>query len=160
MRKLEELETLGVIIFVNIVSGLPMTRLGLQGRSHLRMWKVVKKISELKVPVGSAKVMGEDRTVWAAFVKTKTARTRSAHISMVRRIVMGLAADAKNDRTQIGWNAGTIWCGVHKLAPSTHRCPKEAETVYMAGGWINLHAVGLAASCSSEVAKSAFEREL
>ena len=138
-----------------------------------RMWKVVRKISELKMQVESARLMGEDKTMWAAFVKTRTARARSAHISMVRRVVMGLSADAKTEaggvmnleHTQIGaydmdWNAGTIWCGAHKLASSTHRCPKDAEVITMTGGWINLDAVGLIASCSAEVAKATFEREL
>ena len=82
-----------------------------------RMWKVVRKISELKMPVESARAMGEDRTMWASFVKTKAARTRSSHISMVRRIVMGLASDAKNEsggvlnyeHTQLG---RTIWIGM------------------------------------------------
>ena len=62
-----------------------------------RMWKVVRKVAELKVSVESSKAAGEERKMWAAFVKTKTARTRSAHISMVRRVVTGLAADAKNE---------------------------------------------------------------
>ena len=86
---------------------------------------------------------------------------------------MTLAADAKNeeggvlniDHTTIGaydmdWNAGTIWCGTHKLASATHRCPKDAQTIYMTGGWINLDAVGLVAGCSADAAKAAFEREL
>ena len=37
-----------------------------------RMWKVVKKVAELKMQVESSKAMGEDRTMWAAFVKTKS----------------------------------------------------------------------------------------
>ena len=58
------------------------------------------------------------------------------------------------------WSAGTLWCGVHKLGSSTHRCPREAETITMSGGWVDLDAVGLVASCSAEAAKAAFEREL
>ncbi|CAE7210973.1 unnamed protein product [Symbiodinium sp. CCMP2592] len=121
-----------------------------------RMWKVVRAVSQLKLQVASAKNLGEDKTMWASFVKTKTARTRSAHISMVRRVCMALAADAKDEaggvlnleHTQVGaydmdWNAGTIWCGIHKLASSTHRCPRDAESITMTGGWINLDAVGL-----------------
>ena len=138
-----------------------------------RMWKVVKTASQLKVPVESAKAMGEEKTMWCAFVKTKQARTRTAHISLCRRVTMALAADAKNeeggvlnfDHTTIGaydmdWNAGTIWCGTHKLASATHRCPKDAQTIYMTGGWINLDAVGLVAGCSADAARAAFEREL
>ena len=58
------------------------------------------------------------------------------------------------------WSAGTIWCGIHKLGSATHRKPKEANTIVMSGGWINLDAVGLVAGCTDEAAKAAFEREL
>ncbi|CAE7219179.1 pol [Symbiodinium sp. CCMP2592] len=123
-----------------------------------RMWQVVKKTAALKLNLASARDLGEDRTMWAAFVKTKTARVRSAHISLVRRVCISLASDSKNDagavlnleHAQIAsydmdWGAGTIWCGIHKLASSTHRSPKDAETILMTGGWINLDAIGLIA---------------
>ena len=138
-----------------------------------RMWKVVKAVSQLKLPIASARSMGEEKTLSCAFVKTKQARTRTAHISMVRRVTMMLAAESKNEEGGVlniehtvsgaydmDWNAGTIWCGLHKLASSTHRCPKDAEAVTMTGGWINLDAVGLVAGCSADAAKAAFEREL
>ncbi|CAE7787600.1 unnamed protein product [Symbiodinium sp. CCMP2592] len=121
-----------------------------------RMWKVVKAVSALKMQIKSAHAMGEEKFFWAAFVKTKTARARSSHISMVRRVCMQLAADSKDaaggvlniDHTMVGaydmdWSAGTIWCGIHKLASATHRSPKDAVTITMSGGWINLDAVGL-----------------
>ncbi|CAE7769231.1 unnamed protein product [Symbiodinium sp. CCMP2592] len=138
-----------------------------------RMWKVVKAASQLRIPLESAKNMGEDRAIWCSFVKTKQARTRSAHISMARRVTMALAAESKNEEggvlnyehTTTGaydmdWNAGTIWSGLHKLASSTHRSPKDAEIITMTGGWINLDAVGLIAGCTVEAAKAAFEKEL
>ena len=58
------------------------------------------------------------------------------------------------------WNAGTIWCGIHKLASATHRAPKSSEVIHMPGGWVNLDAVGLVAGCTPEAAKAAFELEL
>ena len=86
---------------------------------------------------------------------------------------MGLAADAKNEaggvlnleHTQVSaydmdWSAGTVWCGIHKLASSTLRCPKDAEIINMSGGWINLDAVALVSGCQLDDAKAAFEREL
>ena len=138
-----------------------------------RMWQVVRTTAKLKIPVESAKSMGEDKTMSASFVKTRTARVRSSHISMVRRVTINLVSDTKDDgggvlhelhvaptAYDMDWSAGTIWCGVHKLASSTHRKPKDAETVLMTGGWVNLDAVGLIAGCSVDAAKAAFEREL
>ncbi|CAE7484674.1 unnamed protein product [Symbiodinium sp. CCMP2592] len=131
-----------------------------------RMWKVIKAIATMKVVLESTKAAGEDKTMWAAFVKTKTARQRTAHISMARRVAMSLAADSKNseggvlnvEHTQataydMDWNTGTMWCGIHKLASATHRIPKNSECVTMTGGWINLDAVGLVAGCTVDVAK-------
>ena len=138
-----------------------------------RMWQVIRATAKLKIPVESAKSMGEERAMWASFVKTRTARVRSSHINMVRRVTIALVSETKDEGAGVlnelhvaptacdmDWSAGTIWCGVHKLASATHRKPKDAETVLMAGGWVNLDAVGLIAGCSAEVAKAAFEREL
>eukprot|EP00439_Symbiodinium_sp_Y106_P040652 s2862_g5.t1 len=138
-----------------------------------RMWKVVRAISALKHTLESARSQGDDRVMWAAFVKTKAARLRTAHISMVRRVVINLASDTKDDgggvlnvdhtmttAYDMDWNAGTIWCGIHKLASATHRAPKPAEVILMPGGWVNLDAVGLIAGCTVDVAKAAFELEL
>ena len=138
-----------------------------------RMWKVVKAIAAAKIVLQSTRSAGEDKIVWAAFMKTKAARQRTAHISMIRRVAMNLAADSKNDEggvlnvehTQaqaydMDWNAGTIWCGIHKLGSATHRAPKNSEQVLMSGGWVNLDAVGLIAGCTVDVAKAAFENEL
>ena len=111
--------------------------------------------------------------MWATFVKTKAARAKSSHVSMVRRVTIALAMDAKNEaggiaclqNTQISaydcdWNLGTIWCGKLKLASATHRQPKEGENVLMSGGWISLTSVAETAGCSIDEAKLAFEREL
>eukprot|EP00439_Symbiodinium_sp_Y106_P029481 s4157_g3.t1 len=138
-----------------------------------RMWKVVKKLAELKLVLDSTRDAGEAKTMWAAFMKTKSARIRTAHISMARRVTMALASGSKDegggvlniDHTlptayDMDWNAGTIWCGIHKLASATHRVPRGAETIVMSGGWVDLDAVGLVAGCTAEAAKTAFELEL
>ena len=138
-----------------------------------RMWQVVRTVAKLKILVPSTKAMGEEKTMWASFVKTRTARVRSAHISMIRRVTIELAGDTKDEgggvlnvlhtlqtAYDMDWSAGTIWCGIHKLGSATHRKPKEANTIVMSGGWINLDAVGLVAGCTDEAAKAAFEREL
>ncbi|CAE7666113.1 GIP [Symbiodinium microadriaticum] len=138
-----------------------------------RMWKVVRAVAAAKVKFPSTVSLGEDRTAWASFMKTKTARARTAHISMARRVTMGLAADVKDEgggvlrventlqtSYDMDWNAGTIWCGPQKLASATHRQPRDQECIVMTGGWISLSAVSLVAGCSVDVAKAAFELEL
>ena len=138
-----------------------------------RMWTVVRKLAELKLVLPSTQNMGEEKTMWAAFMKTKQARIRTSHISTARRVTMQLASNSKDegggvlniDHTlpsayDMDWNAGTMWCGIHKLASSTHRAPRGAETIVMPGGWVDLDAVGLVAGCTAEAAKSAFELEL
>ena len=138
-----------------------------------RMWKVIRAISAAKVKFPSTASLGEDRTAWASFMKTRTARARTSHISMVRRVAIGLAADAKDDgggvmhvehtlqtSYDMDWNAGTIWCGPHKLASATHRQPRDQECVVTSGGWVSLSALSLVAGCSVDVAKAAVELEL
>ncbi|CAE7912057.1 GIP, partial [Symbiodinium necroappetens] len=125
------------------------------GQMRERMWKVIRTVSQAKLMFPSTKNMGEEKQVWMSFMKTRTARTRTALISMVRRVTIGLAMDAKDEgggvvhmeHTQMSaydmdWSAGTIWCGVHKIASATHRGPKDAEVITMHGGWVNLDAVG------------------
>ena len=67
-----------------------------------RMWEFVKCVSKLKHQLPSTRSGSEARTMWASFVKTKTARARSAHISMVRRVTMSLACDV----VACGWCRG------------------------------------------------------
>ena len=138
-----------------------------------RMWETVKAIANLKHILESTKEGHDHRTLWASFVKTKSARAKSALVSMVRRVSITLALDAKNDQGGIpciantlptaydcDWSLGTIWCGALKLASATHKQPREGEHVLMSGGWVSLTAVTTTTGCSIEEAKLAFEREL
>ena len=138
-----------------------------------RMWETVRMIANMKIVLESTKEGNDHKTLWASFVKTKAARAKSALVSMVRRVTIVLALDAKNEQGRIqciantqttaydcDWNLGTIWCGTHKLASATHKQPKEGECVLMSGGWVSLSAVSFTAGCTVEEAKLAFEREL
>ena len=138
-----------------------------------RMWEMVKLAAATKYQLPSTKDAGEVKTMWASFVKTRAARSKSALVSMVRRVTIALAMESKDDQgaythalhTQISaydcdWSLGTIWCGSQKLASATHKPPKEGEHVLMSGGWVSTTAVAMSAGCSVDEAKQAFEREL
>ncbi|CAE7915720.1 pol [Symbiodinium necroappetens] len=136
-----------------------------------RMWQVIRVLAQAKHILPSTRTAGDDRSLWASFVKTKNARLRSTHVSMIRRVTMSLAKDAhhasggrqgnglnlQTTAYDCDWNLGTIWCGALKLGSSTHRVPKEEETVVMTGGWVSITAVARTALCSTEEAKRAFE---
>ena len=138
-----------------------------------RMWGMIKALAGRKHLLASTKEGESQKTMWASFVKTKAARTKSALVSMVRRVTITLALDAKDGQGGIpciantdisaydcDWNLGTIWCGLQKLASATHKPPREGEHILMSGGWVSLSAVALSAGCSIDEAKLAFEREL
>ncbi|CAE7028558.1 unnamed protein product [Symbiodinium sp. CCMP2592] len=138
-----------------------------------RMWETVKLVAAAKYSLPSTKEGGDVRTLWASFVKTKSARSKSALVSMVRRVTIALALDARDEQgscvhvlnTQTtaydcDWGLGTIWCGVHKLASATHKAPKEGEHVLVSGGWVSTTAIAQTAGCSVDEAKQALEREL
>ena len=137
------------------------------------MWEVIRFLSQAKHPLESTKAEGEVRTVWASFVKTRNARMKSAHVSLVRRVTIALTLDARTENggiknvlnTQFSaydcdWNLGTIWCGSLKLGSATHKAPKDGEHIIMPGGWVSLDSVAETAGCSIDEAKLAFEREL
>ncbi|CAE7354464.1 unnamed protein product [Symbiodinium sp. CCMP2592] len=134
-----------------------------------RMWEVIRALARIKHTLPSTSATGEDKTLWASFVKTKNARVRSAHVSMIRRVAISLAKDNQpanqGVNTLIGsydcdWNLGTVWCGSEKLGSSTHRQPKDQdECVLLTGGWVNVSAVARIAGCSTDDSKSAFERK-
>ncbi|CAE7462428.1 pol [Symbiodinium sp. CCMP2592] len=131
-----------------------------------RMWEVIKLLARVKLALPSTRTVDDVKTVWASFVKTKAARAKSAHVSMVRRVCIDLAMSAKNDQgapmflanTQFGsydcdWNLGTIWNGSAKLASAVHKPPKEGEHVIMSGGWIHLDAIAQITGCTIDVGR-------
>ncbi|CAE7637075.1 pol [Symbiodinium sp. CCMP2592] len=135
-----------------------------------RMWEVIKALGRIKYPLPSTKNGDETRTVWASFVKTKSARQRSTHVSMIRRVTIALAVDANANSGVNGgnantspldydcdWNMGTVWAGSLKLGSATHRMPRDEDCVTMTGGWVSLSSVARTAGCSTDDAKMAFE---
>ncbi|CAE7240353.1 unnamed protein product, partial [Symbiodinium sp. CCMP2456] len=100
-----------------------------------RMWEVVTKIRQNKIILDSTRgEVGDGKAVWASFMKTPEARKRSAMCSLVRRVVMKLAALGKKEDGEtfnaeaitpegydVDWGTGTIWHGPLKLASATHR---------------------------------------
>ena len=145
-----------------------------EGDMRNRMWQTIKVIARVKHVLPSTRLGGDQRTLWASFVKTKNARVRSTHVSLIRRVTIGLARESEAEdgagvnaglnsvptAYDCDWNMGTIWCGSRKLGSCSHRAPKDEETVVMPGGWVSLTAVAQTAACSTEKAKRAFELEL
>ncbi|CAE7358238.1 unnamed protein product [Symbiodinium sp. CCMP2592] len=127
-----------------------------------RMWEIVKLLGRLKHALPSTRSAGEEKTLWASFVKTKNARVRSSHVSMVRRVAIALAKDhGQGDGANslitsydCDWNMGTLWNGSEKLGSATHRQPKGSdEIVLMSGGWVNVSAVARVAGCATDDSK-------
>ena len=138
-----------------------------------RMWKVLRAVSATKTTLPSTRVGGDSKVLWLSFVKTKNARARSAHVSLIRRVAIDLAKDSCTHPHGVGgvsgntdplsydcdWNLGTIWCGVEKLGSASHRQPKEGEIITFGAGWASLSAIARVAGCSTDEARSAFDRE-
>ena len=134
-------------------------------------------ISALKHQLPSTRTAGEGRTIWTSFVKTRNARARSSHVSMIRRVTMELSNDlsiigegpfrggdrpmsAYQSSFDCDWSLGTIWCGVEKLGSATHRQPKDDDVITIGAGWISVAAVARTVGCSTDDAKRGFEKEL
>ena len=66
-----------------------------------RMWEVVRFFQQAKIPLESTKAEGDVKTIWASFVKTRTARLKSAHVSLIRRVTIALALDARTEHGSV-----------------------------------------------------------
>ncbi|CAE7231141.1 pol [Symbiodinium sp. CCMP2592] len=136
-----------------------------------RMWGVIKAVSALKHVWPSTR-QGSQKPAWTSFLKSRTARQRSAHVSMLRRVAFDLAGDAKSsegaplvpdalvsDNYDVDWSAGTIWRQDWKLGSATHRQPK-GDVKIMTGGWVDVGAMASATGSTPTKVISALEREL
>ncbi|CAE7244711.1 pol [Symbiodinium sp. CCMP2592] len=113
-----------------------------------RMWGVIKFVAALKHKWPSA---GNDaKPAWASFLKTKGARLRTSHASMLRRVTMQLACETKDangapchpasvlsENYDVDWNAGTVWLAAAKLGSATHRQPRGENVKLMSGRQID-----------------------
>ncbi|CAE7555067.1 pol, partial [Symbiodinium sp. CCMP2456] len=61
-----------------------------------RMWETIRFLQQLRQPLKSTKEEGEVKLLWGSFVKTRQARAKSAHVSLIRRVTIGLALDSKD----------------------------------------------------------------
>ena len=99
--------------------------------------------------------------MWAQFTKTREARRRSAHGSMLRRLCLAVVRDAPHNKEahnvmaveegayDVDWNSGTVWLGEWKLRSSVHRQPISNKDVKMlSSGWVDLGAVSRALNVS------------
>ncbi|CAE7847912.1 unnamed protein product, partial [Symbiodinium necroappetens] len=138
-----------------------------EGDMRNRMWEVIKALSKIKYILPSTRQAGEDRPMWASFVKTRTARLKSSHVSLIRRVVIALAKDAGangaagvnaivNDQQSAfdcDWNLGTIWSGPLKLGSASHRPPRGEECITLSGGWVSITAVAQIDSVGGDLSR-------
>ena len=136
-----------------------------------RMWAVIKYVNALKHVWNSAS--GQGKPAWISFMKSKGARQRSGHASMIRRIAVDLAGDAKDgqgapkcpeaavpDNYDVDWGAGTVWRQDWKLGSSVHRQPRGGDVRIMSGGWVDVTAMVKATGAAATEVIMALEREL
>ncbi|CAE7946692.1 pol [Symbiodinium sp. KB8] len=84
-----------------------------------RMWQVIRALAQAKPVLPSSRTIGEEKTMWASFVKTRNARVRSSHVSMVRRVTIALAKDAHMQ------SAGGVWGDL--IVCKTSEVSRDAE---------------------------------
>ena len=136
-----------------------------------RMWAVIKYVNALKHMWSSA--AGQGKPAWISFMKSKGARQRSGHASMIRRIAIDLAGDAKDgqgapkcpeavmpDNYDVDWGAGTVWRQDWKLGSSVHRQPRGGDVRVMSGGWVDVTAMVKATGAAATEVTMTLEREL
>ena len=136
-----------------------------------RMWQVIQALRS--TPHRLKSVGPEGRPMWAQFTKTREARRRSAHGSMIRRVCVSLVKDAAHNKEShnvtateegaydVDWNSGTVWLGEWKIGSAVHRQPANSEDVRMLStGWVDLGAASRALGVAWDLAHGAFEREL
>ena len=146
------------------------------GESHKevrdRMWGVIQSARSTPYRLDSTTALGATKNLWCSFTKTREARRRSAHGSMIRRVCLSMVGDAAASNEahnpgalaegvyEIDWGSGTVWMGEFKLGSAAHRQPKNDSTKLMTSGWIDFSAVARATGVAYDIALAAFEREL
>ena len=139
-----------------------------------RMWKVIQCLRaqphRLTSTVQGGSEMG--RPMWAQFVKTREARRRSAHGSLLRRVCLGLVKDAIHNQEahnpgaveegayDVDWGSGTVWLSEWKIGSSTHRPPTGDDVKLLSTGWVDIGAVSKALGVTWDLALQAFQREI
>ncbi|CAE7710560.1 unnamed protein product, partial [Symbiodinium sp. CCMP2456] len=115
-------------------------------------------------------VFGNDqgRPMWAQFVKTREARRRSSHASLLRRVCLGLVKDAAANKEahnamaledgafDVDWSSGTIWLGEWKIGSCVHRAPANEDVRVLSSGWVDVGVAARALGVAWDVAHGMF----
>ena len=139
-----------------------------------RMWGVIKALraAPVALPSSAADNGGVAKNMWVQFVKTKEARKRSQHCSLLRRLCLELARDAQasgepvrpeaieDTKYECDWGAGTVWFQEWKIGSASHRAPRGDATKLLPSGWVDVQAVANITGVTYVVALQAVEREL
>ena len=140
-----------------------------------RMWDVIKAIrgAEHVLPStrGGVAGDGEGKRIWASFTKTRAARRRGGHASLVRRVAQTAVDEAEqsdrvvieakeHDYYEVDWNSGTVWAGAHKLGSAVHRAPRGEHVRTMGGGWVDTASIAEAIGVPEAAVTAVLNREL
>ena len=84
--------------------------------------------------------------MWASFTKTRAARKRGGHASLIRHVALTcvdeadgeVQIDAKDHSYyDVDWNSGTVWAGVHKLGSgSIVHLVGNMSAPWLVDGWM------------------------
>ena len=145
-----------------------------QGEDHQqlreRMWGVIRAVRGATIALAStAAPGGEAKKLWSSFLKTREARKRGGHASMIRRVAQtcaeggegDIAVEARgNDYYDVDWASGTVWAGLHKLGSAVHRRPRSDDVCQLGAGWVDVGEVAAATGADKPAVKAVLEREL
>ncbi|CAE7942707.1 unnamed protein product [Symbiodinium sp. KB8] len=136
-----------------------------------RMWKTIQALRANAHHLASTGAADGGKPMWAQFVKTREARKRSSHGSLIRRVCLAMVADCRHNQEahsmfageessyEVDWGSGTVWCSEWKLGSSVHRQPRGEHIRLLSSGWIDLEAISRATGVAFDIALHAFERQ-
>ncbi|CAE7810020.1 unnamed protein product [Symbiodinium sp. CCMP2592] len=139
-----------------------------------RMWGVIKALRSNPVTLQSSAADngGVAKNMWVQFVKTKEARKRSQHCSLLRRLCLEVARDVQKSgescrpeateeaKYECDWAAGTIWFQDWKIGSASHRAPRGESIKVISSGWVDVQAIANITGVTFTCALQAVEREI
>ena len=82
--------------------------------------------------------------------KTREARKRAAHGSLLRRVCVSMVRDASLNKEShnpdagvegaydVDWTSGTVWLNQHKIGSCSHRAPRGDSVKLLSSGWVDV----------------------
>ena len=138
-----------------------------------RMWQVIRALRATPHPLQSTGAQGrEPKNMWAQFVKTKDQRRRSSHCSLLRRVCVTTASEARaagesfkaeavdESKYELDWGSGSGWFEEWKIGSASHRAPNLESVKVLSTGWVDVQAVANVCGVTFDAALTAVEREL